>query len=309
MRNLAVIMATVGFMASANACRPRPEVERASAGPDAQAMTLLEVDRRLGAVAATKTMPDGLASMLAPDAMAPAPGVGFLEGRDAILAALARDTLNATSRANWVPVRAGVSSDGSHGVTIGLLTVTRASGAAQEYKYLAYWVRVADGWRAQVWRRTPRAAGATSTTNEAPWLSQAGGAAPRALSGAALESARRELMAMETIFSDSAKRIGIGPAFEALGAPDAMHLGGPQSPDLIRGNVAIARSVQGDGPVGASPVTWSAERALIAPSGDLGVTLGFIVPNGAGTNGNPPQRFPFFTVWRRGPAGWKFIAE
>ncbi len=309
MRKFQVVMATVGLMACSSGLRPRADVASASAGADEQSVPLLEVDRRLGAAAATKPMLEGLASMLAPDAMSPASGLGLLDGRDTILATFARDTLNATSRVRWVPVRAGVSADGSHGVTIGLLTVTRSTGVTQEYKYLAYWVRAADGWRVQVWRRTPRAAGVTSATSEAPWLPYYGGSPPRMLSGAALDSARRQLMGMETLFSDSAKRIGLGPAFLAFGAADAMHLGGPQSPDLIRGNVAIARSVQGDGPASASPVTWSAERALIAPSGDLGVTLGYIVPNGAGTAGNPPRRIPFFTVWRRDAAGWKYIAE
>jgi hypothetical protein len=55
-------------------------------------------------------------------------------------------------------------------------------------------------------------------------------------------------------------------------------------------------------------VTWSADRALVATSGDLGVTLGYIVPVTARPDGSRP-RFPFFTIWRREASGWKYIAE
>lgn len=298
----AKLLITAVALAGAVAAATPPQ-----ANPAARAAELLSADRTLGANAPTLLMPAALATMLAPDAVMPAPGLGFAEGRDAILAALARDTLNASSRVRWTPVRAGVSSDGTHGVTIGLLTVTRADGASREFKYLAYWVRGAEGWKVQVWRRVPRASGTVADTAEAPWLPVAGGAAPQLLTGAALESARERLVAMERIFSDSAARIGIGPAFAALGARDAMHLGGPTDADFNRGNTTIARAVQGGAPEGTSPVTWSAERALIAPSGDLGVTLGYIVPNAQGASG--AQRFPFFTIWRREPGGWKYIAE
>lgn len=279
----------------------------ATTDPAARAAELLAADRTLGTTAPTRSFQEALAAMLADDAIMPAPAQGgFAEGRPAILAALLRDSLNASSRLAWTPVRAGVSADGTHGVTIGVMTVTRANGDALEYKYLAYWQRGAAGWRAQVWRRVPRAAGEVRTTADAPWLPRV--AASTTLRGDALEQARRELAAMERVFSDSAARIGIGPAFEALGADDAMHLGGPADRDFNRGNRVIARAVQGNAPIGSSPVTWSAERAILAPSGDLGVTLGYIVPKAPGPDG-ARRSFPFFTIWRREAGGWKYIAE
>jgi ketosteroid isomerase-like protein len=300
--------ARIAMEAAPSAARSAAEAAPQASTPTARAAELLAADSRLGREAAALPMRDALAAMLAPDAIMPAPGLGFAEGRDAILAALARDTLNATSRLRWSPVRAGVSGDGSHGVTIGLLTVTRADASTREFKYLAYWVRSADGWQAKVWRRIPRAAGAPRSETESPWLPLAADAGAPRLSAAALEDARRGLVAMEKIFSDSAARIGIGPAFEALGSREAMHLGSPSDVDFNRGNAVIARAVQGGAPAGSSPVTWSADWALIAPSGDLGVTLGYIVPNGQPA-GAAPQRFPFFTIWRREAGGWKYIAE
>ena len=278
-----------------------------SADPAARAAELLAADRALGAAAPTRSYREAFAALFADDAIVPSPAQGrFAEGREQVLELLLRDTLNARSRVAWQPVRAGVSADGSHGITIGVMSVTRPDGQTLDFKYLAYWQRGAAGWRAQVWRRVPRASGEFGPMADAPWLPRL--QAPRTLDGDALARARRELQGMEQVFSDSAARVGIGPAFEALGADDAWHLGAPTQPGFTRGNRVIAQSVQGNAPPGSSPVTWSAERAILAPSGDLGVTLGYIVPNQPGPDGTR-RPFPFFTIWRREAGGWKYIAE
>jgi len=58
-------------------------------------------------------------------------------------------------------------------------------------------------------------------------------------------------------------------------------------------------------------VDWGPERALVASSGDLGITFGFITPNAEPAAGQAKPRFPFFTVWRRASrdAPWRYVAE
>jgi hypothetical protein len=56
-------------------------------------------------------------------------------------------------------------------------------------------------------------------------------------------------------------------------------------------------------------VSWSADRAIVASSGDLGVTFGFIRPNAGRPEGAGAT--PFFTIWRRADVNdrWRYIAE
>lgn len=272
--------------------------------PSARArLELRDVDAGLGRQNATWRA--ALSDLLAADAVMPAPGVGFLDGREAILAFFEADSLHRGARVTWFPVRAEASGDGTHGLTAGFLTLTTAAGRVLEYKYLTYWVKGADGWRAQVWRRVPRGAGEVSRRLEP---STAPLAPVPALPPDAHEARRRELQGIERVFSDSAQRIGLGPAFAAFGAKDALHLSGRGEVDFVRGRDAIAANVsQGLAP-GTSPVVWSAERTMLAPSGDFGVNLGFITPVASAQRQGPG--FPFFTIWRRGADGaWRYIAE
>ena len=98
-----------------------------------------------------------------------------------------------------------------------------------------------------------------------------------------------------------------------------MNMGSPAAPDFVHGNAAIADFVSTGLAPTASPFTWSADDALAASSGDLGVTFGIIHQNGApaGAQAGAPAGEPaaagyaFFTIWRReSPAApWKYIAE
>ena len=103
----------------------------------------------------------------------------------------------------------------------------------------------------------------------------------------------------------------LGPAFTKYGSADAMNLGGADTPGFTFGNVAIAEAVSAGSPPGTSAVDWGPERALVASSGDLGITFGFITPNAEPAAGQAKPRFPFFTVWRRASrdAPWRYVAE
>ncbi len=85
-----------------------------------------------------------------------------------------------------------------------------------------------------------------------------------------------------------------------------MNMGGP-GPILVGLDEVTAGFPEGET---ASPVRWGTERSLVASSGDLGVSIGTIRPNGAVPAGQPAA-FPFFTIWRRDrpAAPWRYIAE
>jgi hypothetical protein len=277
--------------------------------PSAAVDDLLAADRAFAAASARTTLIAGLTAMMAADVIMPVPGRAFADGVDAVRAELARDTLNAASRAEWAPVRGGISADGLHGFTFGYLTVHRANGTVVPGKYLAYWVKGTDGWRVAGYKRARRPDGAIDTTLLAPALPAALQAPAR--DATVIAAHRASVIQAERDFAGEAQVIGLRAAFAKYGSADAMNIGGPTNAGFVLGNEAIATSVSQGSPEGPSPVNWGADRALVASSGDLGVTFGFIEPNDAPAAGQPKPRFPFFTVWRRAAPGapWRYVAE
>ena len=113
------------------------------------------------------------------------------------------------------------------------------------------------------------------------------------------------LKAAEQAFSDRAQEVGVGPAFVEFGSEDAMNMG--SGSDFTFGNTAIGALV---GAGNTTPITWGPDKgALVATSGDLGVTWGFIRPKEP--KPDEPAAFPFFTVWRKAAPDlpWRYVAE
>jgi hypothetical protein len=280
---------------------------QAPQSPQAAAAELLAADRAFSDAGAALEVVDALAAMFADDVMAPALPGKFVKGKSELVTVMRQNALNAGARATWVPMRAGVSADGTHGFTWGFMTVRRGDVPPQRLKYLAYWVKGPIGWRVMAYRRTPSAEGDVIMDVQPHALPERAVAA--ITDAAIIERHRASVIAAEKAFSDTSQKIGLGAAFRLNGRPDAVNMGPPTISDFVRGNVAIGESV-GKGSEGKpSPVSWSAsDGALVASSGDLGITFGIITPNGApaGTPG-----FPFFTIWKRDGvnAPWKYIAE
>lgn len=274
--------------------------------PAAAAEELLAADRSFAAAGAAQPMIEAIAAMLAEDAVMPSRKFGFSRGREAIVAALRDDPANLVATAERVPVRAGISGDGRHGFTYGFLTMRRPGKPDERAKYLAYWVKRDQGWRVALFKRGRSAAGAVSTDLRAaslpsqlqPWDS------------ADVAAHQASLAAAERAFSDRAQVIGVGRAFVEYGSPDAMNMGAGS--DFTFGNAAIGAAVgDGDAAGQATPIHWGPdEGALVASSGDLGVTWGWIRSHEL-KDGKPVQQFPFFTVWRRADpqSPWRYIAE
>ena len=68
---------------------------------------------------------------------------------------------------------------------------------------------------------------------------------------------------------------------------------------------AIAALVGQGQPATGSSVSWNCETCIVASSGDLGVSIGYIRSNADPKA--PPS--PFFTIWRKVAGGWKYVAE
>ena len=261
---------------------------------------LLAADREHAKRAQKVNVVDALGAMFAHDVVLSAVGA-FHFGRDAALTQLRGVPENVTGRLEWAPVRAGISGDGQHGFTYGFMTLVRADSTRVPLKYVAYWVKGPDGWKVAVYRRVRRAEGPVSTAMREPSLPARSVDVTR--DAAVIARYAREVGDAERTFSALAGTIGLGPAFRQNAAPDAMNVGGGQGADFLYGPEAIGAGV-GAGQDGPSTLTWGPDTVLVASSGDLGVTIGYIV-----APENPPRRIPFFTVWKKVDGVWKFVAE
>jgi hypothetical protein len=295
----------VVVLLAATACASVPN---AGAGGDPQAALdgLLAADRAFAAASAQTDLVSGISAMFAPDVVMPLPNGSFAESAQAATAALRENPANAGARAEWAPVRGGISADGQHGFTFGYMTVHQADGTVSPAKYLAYWVRQPAGWRVAAYRRSRRPEGEVSTAMLPPALPAR--LVPPSADAAALEAHRASLDAAERAFSDESQTIGLGPAFAKWGSGDAMNMG--RAASFTLGAASIGAAI-GEGSPGPSPLSWAPDRVIVASSGDLGVTIGRIRPNTPSTDASAPSAFPFFTIWRRRtPASpWRYIAE
>jgi hypothetical protein len=119
------------------------------------------------------------------------------------------------------------------------------------------------------------------------------------------------LEAAEKAFSDEAQQIGLGPAFAKHGSEDAVNVGPRTSSTFVVSAAEIGKSVGAGSEGQPSPVSWAAdEGSLVASSGDLGVTFGFIRRNSSAPAAGP-NAVPFITIWRRPHANapWRYVAE
>ena len=222
---------------------------------------------------------------------------GPFVGRGLALTSLKANPGNKGSGTNWRPLKAGVSSDGSHGFTLGYFDIAGGDPAIAGRFYLAYWVREPGGWRIAALKQGLRTPGATRSERLPDSIPAA---APAAKPDP--DADRNSLVAAEKAFSDRAQVAGLGIAFTEFGRADAVN-GGTVGAAAIGADVS-----RGDN--SPSPINWSSDEVLVAPSGDLGISFGMIRPNQPPPPGQPAGT-PFFTIWMRdGPdQPWRYVAE
>ena len=276
--------------------------------PQAAVDELLTTDRLFSAASAKTDLVAGLSAMFAPDVMMPLPSGRFAMTATEAAEALRANPDNAGARVEWTPIRGGISADGEHGFTFGYMTLHRADSTRTPLKYLSYWIKRPEGWRVVAYRRGRSPAGSVALDLLSPSL-------PARLVTPTRDSSvirrfMKSLADAESHFSDRAQVIGLGAAFAEQGSTDAVNMGGPGSAQFVMGAEAIGRVIGEGTPTTSSPVTWSADRTMVASSGDLGITFGLIRPN-APQAGAPATGFPFFTIWRRSNPNepWRYIAE
>lgn len=272
--------------------------------PQAAYEDLIASERALSDAAAQLSPAEGIAGMLAEDAVLMARG-GPFRGRTAALEYLRQSPANAGRHARWRSIRGGVSADGQHGFTLGYLDIEGGEPATARRRYLAYWVRGAQGWRVAALKQVIRSANETDTASQPPAL-PARIIRPDAARTAAYN---RTLIAAEQAFSDRAQQVGTRQAFQENGRPDAIHLFGPTGFAVGLAAIGENQAAQ-EGSADPARINWSADSAIVASSGDLGVTIGEIRSNGTPPPGQPAA-FPFFTIWRRDSPNqpWRYVAE
>jgi ketosteroid isomerase-like protein len=270
---------------------------------------LLAADRAFAAAAARADAISAITAILAADVTMPTPRGQFARSRAAVAEALRPMLGTATARLRWAPVRGGISADAQHGFTFGYMTLQRPDSLAIPLKYLAYWVRQPAGWRAAAFKVARRPPGEVSLISMEPALPAR--IVPPTTDLATIARHYESLVAAERAFSDRAQQIGLGQAFVEYGSADAMNMGGGNSASFVIGAEAIGRAIGSGSPQPTSPVSWSADRAIVASSGDLGVTFGVIRPNAPPSEAAPAAGFSFFTVWRRSRLNdpWRYVAE
>ena len=268
---------------------------------------LLSADRAFAKSSGGMDLAEGLSAMFDDEVQMLVPG-GFARGRDEARAALQSNPDNAGARAEWSPIRGGVSADGHHGFTFGYMTATRKDGTRQRIKYVAYWVKRPVGWRVAVYKRARSGEGPVRLEMIPPSLPSR--IVHLATDAAAIERYRKSLDAAERAFSDEAQKIGLGPAFARFGHADAVNVGPSTGAEFVRGPEAIGRAVSAGSSSTDPGLTWAPDDVIVASSGDLGVTVGRIQPD-ADASGKQPPAIPFITVWRRATPQdpWRYIAE
>jgi ketosteroid isomerase-like protein len=275
--------------------------------PQSAVDELLAADRAFSASSSRTDLVNGLTAMFGDDVVIPSPPGQFVEGKPAVVAMLRANPDNARSRTEWTPVRGGVSADRQQGFTVGFMTLWRPDDTMLRLKYLAYWVKHAEGWRVAAYKRTRAGEAAPPVALMEPALPMQ--LVPPSIDAAAIARHRNSLDRAERAFSDEAQAIGLGEAFRRFGSADAVNLGGASDQGLVVGAENIARLVAVGQPSSGSTLSWAPDKVIVASSGDLGVTIGMIHPNTPVAG--QPASFPFFTIWRRAdPSGpWRYVAE
>jgi ketosteroid isomerase-like protein len=265
---------------------------------------LLAADRAFAAASAKTDLIGAFSAMFAPDVAMVAPEIAYSAEKAAEY--LKSNPANVGAKVTWTPARVSVSADGKDGFTAGAMSIARTNGTVNAAKYLAYWRKGPSGWRVMAYKRAP--AKSTPEVRDVTYLLPKQ-SMPSKTDSAAIERDRESLAEAERSFSREAQTMGIGPAFQKYGSPDAINLFTPDESMFVMGNVAIGQNVGAGSPPNTSSVSWGPEKTVIAASGDFGVTVGYIVQNTP--KEGAPNKQPFFTIWRReSPAApWRYIAE
>jgi ketosteroid isomerase-like protein len=244
---------------------------------------LLVADRALSDKTGAAGGMQGFVPVLTDDAVYLYPGAPLLRGIDRIRSYVASN--DSIIWPTWSPAFADVSADGRFGYSYGWTRFGAARG-----KYLACWKKVDGGWRLAAYAMT-RPVPDTTTPR-----------APRGELGAQISGRADpvEVSRADSTFAALSVRSGAKAAFLAYAAENAISFGG--GVQFTDGRAAIGAAFD-NFPAGAV-LEWQPLAAEIAPSGDLGCTVG------EARISSFKHYSKYLTIWRRqADGGWKFVAD
>ena len=248
---------------------------------------LLAADRALSERTAAVGVVSGFFPAFTDDAAYLYPGAPLLRGGERIRAFLQNS--DSLLKQTWTPVFGDVSADGRLGYTYGW---THAAGGGQRGKYLACWKRTGDSWRLAAFASTRPIADSSLAAPPPPRAALSAQVRGRADS--------HELIAADSTFAARSVSNGAKAAFLAFAADEAVAFGG--GPQITEGREAIGAGFDGF-PAGAV-LEWWPVTAQIAPSGDLGCTVG------EARITSLKHYSKYITIWRRqADNSWKFVAD
>jgi ketosteroid isomerase-like protein len=244
---------------------------------------LLAADRALSERTGSLGVVAGFMPALTDDAAFLYPGAPLLHGAERIRAFVGSG--DSIQKQTWSPLFADVSADGRLGYSYGW---TRAGDSRG--KYLACWQKTGGHWRLAAFA-------STRPVSDSSAPQPAKGVLGRQVRGRADS---HELIAADSTFAALSVASGAKTAFTSYAAVEAISFGG--GPQITEGREAIGAIFDGfpDGAV----LEWWPVAATIAPSGDLGCTVG------EARISSLNRYSKYLTIWRRQPDGsWKFVAD
>ena len=255
---------------------------------------------------ARKGSAEGLVASAAPDALLLMAGQYALRGTEAIRARLTAEPLEKEGVLSAEALVWDVSADGRMGYAVGQVRLGPPSAAPPGtlyQRYLTVWTRTPEGpWRLAV-IVLGRSRGPLAVP---PSFSVTSVGAPAELP-LAPSDVLAEAFAADSAFSEQSGLEGMGKAFIAWAAPNAIIPGGPSG---FFGHDAIA---QGYASITREKVElrWRPVLGAAASSGDMAYTVGRAVSVSPGPDGKPETRYTkYLSVWRRQPDGqWRYVAD
>jgi len=122
---------------------------------------------------------------------------------------------------------------------------------------------------------------------------------------AAETKAKQEILATEAAFCKMAKDKGVGAAFLAYAADDAVMIRGTKT---YKGKEAIKKYFDRNDK--SDQLTWKADYASASADGDMGYTYGEYDFSGVRAGSTMTDHGIFRTVWRKQKDGsWKFVID
>ncbi|MEP6618522.1 MAG: DUF4440 domain-containing protein [bacterium] len=248
---------------------------------------------------------DGMANSFSHDVVYLRGGLPIVQGRLAVRAIVAVESIGPRTSVRWQPVRAEASRDRMSGYSYGYAIYSSSQNGAPTLRvdrYIAFWRKAGARWLISGYAETY---GSPPPNIDMPPL-----AADSALADVAMSRTSGPLEAVraaDSDFSRDASRYGTGEAFGRYAAEDAQIFSAPG--EFITGPSAITGSF--GVPSSGSSLVWHPIHGEVAASGDLGFTVGNAIFTGKREDGARILRYSkYLTVWKKQRDGsWRYVVD